>query len=113
MMSHEFTDMPGKSMDDMLMRCKWCMKTPTKAREDGCAIRELETNGSVLLADYNPDGVDYFKGRLCVTCGREIMGHELRRGSGEYWCHANQNQFSDGVLGCTVDIPEGFGSKTN
>lgn len=99
-------DMPNRSIGaiEVLLRCHWCMKTPAKAREDGCPAHELEEMGQILLSEWNPAGVGYFARRLCVTCERPIMGHWLRKGSGEYWCHANQNQFSYGVDGCTKDV---------
>lgn len=112
MLGHDFTDMPGKSTEIgdnphetvMVMRCKWCMRTPANAREDGCPIHELEEVGIILLSMYNPDGVARFEGRACVTCERPIMGHFLRRGRPEYWCYENQLQFSDGITGCVWDV---------
>lgn len=110
MLAHDFQDMPSKNVGEtpllttMTLRCKWCMKTPSKARDTGCPVHELEENGLISLSDYNPDGVEYFKGRTCVTCERPIMDHQLRRGSTEYWCYANQNQFSYGVNNCTTDV---------
>lgn len=112
MMGHDYVEMPTKSTaigDNphetvMLFRCTWCMKTPMKAREDGCPIREFATIGTISLADYNPEGVKHFEGRLCVTCDRPIMDHELRKDSVAYWCFPNQNQFSDGITGCVWDV---------
>jgi hypothetical protein len=117
MLSHDFVDMPGakplgRSAEDMVLRCRFCMHRPADARQDGCPARELEEVGQILLGDWNPDGVEYFKGRTCVTCEMPIMGHWLRRGQGDtYWCHENQNQFSYGVNGCVhelngVTVPE-------
>lgn len=114
MLAHDFVEMPSKSMEIghnphdtvMLLRCTWCMKTPMKAREDGCPIRELETVGTILLSDYNPTGIEYFAGRNCVTCNRPIMEHALRSGSSLYWCHPSQNQFSDGITGCIWDVKD-------
>lgn len=126
MLRHDFIEMPSKSAEighsiheTAMLCCKWCMKTPSKAREDGCCpIRELEVVGTILLSDYNPEGVKHFDGRLCVTCDRPIMGHTLRKGYADYWCYPNQNQFSDGVEGCVfevkgVQVPEEFGLKTD
>jgi len=73
----------------------------------------LLESGPMLLRDFNPRGVLRFAGRKCITCNGEIMDHWLRSGSSEWWCFANQSQFSDGMEGCTVDIPEGFGSTLN
>lgn len=107
MLAHDFIDMPTKAEDGtgMMLRCRFCMKTPSKAREDGCAVHELEEIGQILLSEWNPEGVEYFKGRTCVTCERPIMEHSLRRGQGDrYWCYANQNQFSYGVNGCIYEL---------
>ena len=108
MLAHDFADMPSKTTvadGTLAMRCRFCMRTPAKARQDGCPARELEEAGQILLSDWNPDGVDYFKGRTCVTCERPIMEHWLRRGTGDtYWCYANQLQFSYGVSGCVHDV---------
>lgn len=112
MLGHDFTDMPGKSFEIganphetvMMLRCRWCMRTPAKAREDGCPVHELEEVGTISLAEYNPEGVDYFKGRFCLACDLSIMTHELRHGSNLYWCFSNQNQFSDGITGCVWDV---------
>ena len=104
MLPHDFTDTQG--LDCMLLSCRHCNRTPSKAREDGCAIRELNETGSILLSDYNPDGKVWFAGRLCLTCDRPIMGHWLRRGSTEYWCHENQNVFSEGIRPTAVDPGE-------
>lgn len=107
LLAHDFVDMPTKSEDGtgLLLRCRWCMKTPSKAREDGCAKHELEEAGQIVLSEWNPDGVKYFKGRTCVTCERPIMEHWLRRGQGDtYFCYANQNQFSYGVTGCVHEV---------
>lgn len=112
MLAHDFKDMPCKASSEyptatvMLLRCTWCMKTPAKAREDGCPIHELEEAGTIVLSEYNPEGVEYFKGRTCVTCELPIMGHWLRRGSTQYFCYANQNQISDGVNGCVYDVSD-------
>lgn len=107
MLSHDFIDMPTKATDGtgMMLRCKWCMKTPSKSREDGCTVRELDETGQIILSLWNPEGVEYFKGRTCVTCDRPIMEHSLRKGQGDtYWCYENQNQFSYGVSGCVHDV---------
>lgn len=112
MLGHNFVEMPGKSIvtgDNphetvMLMRCEWCLKTPMKARTDGCPTHELEAIGTILLSDYNPEGVEHFKGRLCVTCEQPIMGHALRKGLQQYWCFPNQNVFSDGITDCVWDV---------
>jgi hypothetical protein len=89
----------------MAMRCRWCLKSPEKARAEGCPAHEFEEIGQIVLSDWNPDGVEYFNGRICVTCERPIMGHWLRRDQGDtYWCYENQNQFSYGVSGCVHDV---------
>lgn len=120
MLGHEYEDMPGRSKEvgdnphetTMLMRCKWCMSTPAKARQDGCHVRERQEMGSIVLREWNPDGMVRFADRLCATCERPIMGHMLRKGSELYWCHANQNQFSDGIAETVWDVPEGFGKDS-
>lgn len=112
MLSHDFTDMPGKGTEIgdnfnetvMMLRCKWCLKRPTKAREDGCPIRELEENGKIILSLFNPEGVAYFHGRVCVTCEGPIMGHFLRRNSPHYWCHETEAKFSEGINNCVFDV---------
>lgn len=110
MLGHDFIDMPGRSTEVgdnphetvLLLRCVWCMKTPTKAREDGCPIHELEEKGLILLSEFNPGGVAYFHARLCVTCNGPIMGHYLRRGSPHYWC--NPDQYSEGINNCVHEV---------
>ena len=110
MLAHDYVDMPGRSTEigdnpsetAMLLRCRFCLKTPRNAREDGCPARELEENGSICLALWNPDGVEYFKGRKCVTCHTDIMGHFLFRGSDQYWCGARM--VSEGIEGCVMDL---------
>lgn len=112
MLAHDFVDMPSKSVNVgdnphetvMLLRCKSCLKSPAKAREDGCPVRELQEVGRIILSEYNPDGVEYFKGRKCVTCDGPIMSHWLRHGNQEYWCFENQNQFSYGINDCIYDV---------
>lgn len=112
MLPHDFIEMPSKATaigdnpfeTTMLLRCKACLKTPAKAREDGCPVRELTDVGQICLSEWNPAGIGYFNGRTCVTCERPIMEHWLRKGSQEYWCHENQNQFSYGVNGCVNDV---------
>ncbi len=111
MLAHDFQDMPSKLVGDtpllttMSKRCRWCLKPPEKARQEGCPVHELEEVGSISLSDYNPGGVDYFVGRTCVTCELPIMGHWLRKGTGDtYWCYANQNQFSYGVSDCVHEL---------
>jgi hypothetical protein len=106
MLGHEYESMPDRQagLVEMLLRCRWCFKTPMKAREDGCPIRELQEVGTILLSDYNPEGVKHFEGRLCVTCDGPIMGHALRRDSAHYWCFPNQNQFSNGITDCVFDV---------
>jgi len=88
----------------MSLRCRWCMKTPSKAREAGCPTHELEEVGSILLSEYNPAGVEYFNGRACVTCAETIMAHRLLRGSDAYWCPMNVGLRSEGVEGCVTDV---------
>lgn len=117
MLGHDFADMPGRSMElgdnphetIMLMRCKWCMKTPTKAREDGCPVHELAENGIIRLDEYNPEGRERFAGRKCVTCGDEIMLHWLIDCADDdlksrYWCDINGNGWSEGITDCTYDV---------
>lgn len=112
MLGHDFIDMPSKSTEIgdnpretiMLLRCKWCMKTPTKAREDGCPIHELEDNGKILLSVFNPEGVPYFHGRMCVTCDGPIMDHMLYKDSPHYWCCDGSDRISDGIAGCVWDV---------
>lgn len=112
MLTHDYQNMPGRSTEvgdnfneeTTILRCKWCMKTPMKAREDGCPIRELQETGTIPLRIYNPDGVEYFKDRTCVTCGKEIMGHLLKRNSDAYWCDAWLEQASEGITGCKFDV---------
>lgn len=119
MLGHEFQETPGHSTEvgdnfretAMFLRCKWCTRTPAKAREDGCAIHELETNGVIRLDEFNPDGVAYFKGRNCVTCGQSIMGHWLINHAdadlrGRYWCDMNGNGWSDGITDCVWDVKD-------
>lgn len=112
MLGHDFQDMPGKGTEVgdnfnetvMLLRCKWCMKTPMKAREDGCPIHELEETGYILLSVFNPEGVFHFHGRKCLTCGSPIMGHILRKGSPHYWCNEAVAQVCEGIDNCTFDV---------
>jgi hypothetical protein len=117
MLEHEFVDMPGRSteigdnpyVNTMLLRCKWCMKSPTKAREDGCAKRELEQMGSIVLSLFNPDAIERFGNRICVTCNSPIMSHYMKRGSSYYWCNLQEPLYSLGMSQTEWDIPEGFG----
>ena len=69
-------------------------------------MRTLATVGHIPLSEYNPEGVEYFAGRLCMTCDRPIMTHELRKDSTLYWCYREQNQFSDGITGCVFDVAD-------
>ena len=119
MMAHEYEDMPGRSLEiganphenTMLLRCKWCMKTPAKAREDGCAKRELDIVGKIRLSLFNPEGMGRFSGRICVTCNGDIMDHWLRNdGTSNYFCTEDGSQTSDGIKDPIWDIPKGFGS---
>ena len=119
MLGHEYKDMPGRSTEIganpretvMMLRCTWCLKAPTKAREDGCPVHELDTVGSIVLSEYNPDGIERFGNRLCVTCERPIMGHFIRRNLPHYWCYENQNMISDGMNETTWDIPTDLQTK--
>ncbi len=115
MLSHDFQDMPSRDGSDategltegltsMVLRCRHCFKTPAKAREDGCAARELAENGIILLSLFNPGGVVHFHGRNCVTCDGPIMGHFLRRNSNHYWCTEGGPQVSEGVTDCQFDV---------
>ena len=123
MLEHDFQEMPGKSMavgDNphetvMILKCKFCLKTPSKARQDGCPMHELEEKGWIALSDFNPGGVEYFKGRKCVTCGDEIMTHWLKRGSDVYWCDGVME--CGGITDCTfetngIEAPQDNVSKT-
>lgn len=113
MLNHEFKEMPGRSTEIgdnphetvMLLRCKWCHKTPTKAREDGCPVRELEERGYIVLSQFNPAGVGYFNGRTCVTCDGPIMDHHLMKGSQDYWCvGAMMGHICEGISDCVYDV---------
>lgn len=112
MQAHDYKDMPGRSTEIgdnpnetvMMLRCTWCLKTPTKAREDGCPVHELEEAGKILLSYYNPDGVAYFHGRVCITCEEPIMGHWLRKGSSSYWCKEVDGGVCEGVSDCVYDV---------
>jgi hypothetical protein len=112
MLWHEFIEMPAKSVGEtplltsMEQRCKWCMKSLEKARQDGCPIHEMEVKGSIILYEFNPEGLVRFQNRLCLTCEREIMKHWLRKGSSLYWCYANQNMFSEGIDKCVYDVKD-------
>ena len=105
MLAHDYTDMPGQ-LEDLILRCKWCMKTPTKAREDGCPVRMIKTEGRIRLFEWNPEGVAYFKDRKCVTCENPIMWHFLYDGSDNYWCPGWGNQISEGIDDCVYDIKD-------
>lgn len=100
----DFVNMPSKGGEDMLLRCRFCLKTPAKARPDGCPARQLEEDGQILLGDWNPRGTEYFKDRFCVTCERPIMSHWLRKGSDAYWCDHACSQESAGVNDCVTDV---------
>lgn len=121
LLPHDYVDMPGRSTEIgdnphetiMLLRCRWCLQTPTKARADGCPTHELQENGSILLSVFNPDGVQRFGNRLCITCERPIMEHSLRKDSQLYWCHANQNQWSDGLDKTEWDVPTDMQKRLN
>lgn len=106
MLGHDFKDMPSATTGEPenIMRCTWCKKTPSKAREDGCPVHEVEEKGSILLSVYNPEGVAYFHGRVCVTCEGPIMGHYLRRGSPHYWCYDGKDTFCEGINNCVFDV---------
>lgn len=121
MMAHDYQSMPGKDIAGdnprdtvMLMRCKWCNKTPIKAREDGCPVHELARVGWITLAHWNPDGMERFAGRKCVTCYGDIMAHWLRETDdpvmkATYWCTREGQQVSLGIEDAQWDVPEGFG----
>lgn len=117
MKPHEFVDMPGCSTElgdkpletTMLLRCKWCLKTPTKAREDACPIHELEAIGYIRLDAFNPSAIERFMGRKCVTCNEEIMTHWLINSpnpelKGYYWCDKEGKQPSEGITDCVYDL---------
>ena len=114
MLAHEFKESQDHSTNvgdnprevKLLLRCMFCNRTPSKAPVDGCAIREVEERGSVLLSDFNPDGKIRFAGRRCATCEQPIMGHRLRKGLPYYWCFDNQLMWSDGLKPVAVDEKE-------
>lgn len=108
MLVHDYVDMPGQ-LGDQVLRCKWCMKTPSKAREDGCPMRELQEVGHITLKQFNPGGVERFKNRTCVTCSGQIMEHWLLWDGNpamrdKYWCTVEGDQFSEGVNDCKHDV---------
>ncbi len=114
--AHDYQEMPGRNVQGenphenvMILRCKWCMNTPTKARQDGCHVRELAETGSMMLRVYNPDGIGRFAGRPCVTCNEPIMSHWLRSGSNSYWCKREGGTASEGIADGTWDVPEEMG----
>lgn len=112
MLQHDYKEMPGRSTavgnnpheTVMILKCSWCLKTPSKARQDGCPIHELEEKGVIVLSEFNPGGVAYFHGRICLTCNGPIMGHFLRKGSPYYWCDEKSAQFSEGIDNCVYDV---------
>lgn len=110
LLAHDYQDMPSRdvhteSENVMILRCKWCMNTPTRARKDGCPIRELMEAGSIILRVYNPDGIGRFAGRPCITCKEPIMSHWLRYGSNDYWCQREGGIISEGIADGTWDVP--------
>lgn len=112
MLGHDYKEMPGRSTEIganphetvMILKCSWCLKTPSKARQDGCPIHELEEKGIIVLSEFNPGGVAYFHRRVCVTCNDPIMGHFLRKGSPHYWCDEKSAQVSEGIDNCIYDV---------
>ena len=113
MLGHDFVDAPGRKMDIgdnpfetvMMLRCKWCRYTPSKARAGGCPMHELEIVGHVRLDAWNPDGIGRFTGRSCVTCNMPIMEHWLRNdGTMNYFCTEYGCQTSDGITDCIWDV---------
>lgn len=119
MLSHDFIEAPGRRLEIgfnphetvMMLRCQWCNNAPSKAREDGCAMHELEANGKIRLDVFNPDGMERFDKRMCVTCQMPIMQHWLRPESREYWCNDEWTQSSGGIEHTEWEIPEGFEAK--
>lgn len=103
MLGHNFENMPGR-LEETILRCTWCKKPPTKAREDGCPIHELEENGKILLSVFNPEGIPHFHGRFCLTCNGPIMGHYLRRNSPHYWCSEDKLKYSEGINDCVWEV---------
>lgn len=117
MLGHRFEDRPGKLEDGMvvatmMLRCVYCAKTPSKAREDGCAAHELEDIGHILLSEFNPEGIVRFADRVCVSCHLPIMGHWLRRGLREYFCNRLGEHTSDGITDCMWDVPDNLGVQS-
>lgn len=102
--STEIGDNPRETT--MLLRCKWCMKTPKKAREDGCPLHVLVETGKIRLDEWNPEGVAYFNGRTCVTCVQPIMEHWLRFNSADYWCTPEGEGRSEGINDCIYDVSD-------
>ena len=114
---HEYENVPGKSLEIganphetvLQQRCRWCTKKQAAIKTSECMPRKLQEVGRLVLSEYNPEGMERFAGRKCVTCGDEIMGHWLRAGSQDYYCGEGSPQTSDGVTKCVWDVPEGFG----
>lgn len=105
---HDYVDTPVAHEAEMTLRCKWCNRTPSKARQDGCAMHELNNAGELVLSEYNPDGKIRFAGRLCLECNGPIMGHYLRKGSDSYWCSlmGQGDETSSGLVAVPVDQNE-------
>lgn len=59
--------------------------------------RYLTADGPITLAELNPRAVLRFQDRVCETCEQPIMSHFIRRGSDEYWCSRDGDQFSAGL----------------
>ena len=122
MMGHDFIEAPGHKMDIgdnphevvMMLRCKWCNYTPSKSRADGCPMHELAIVGHVRLDAWNPDGIERFAGRKCVTCDAPIMEHWIRNdGTLNYFCTEHGCQTSDGITDCTWNVPEQVYTRTS
>jgi hypothetical protein len=118
-MIHEFVDMPGRSLEMgdnpnenvMMLRCKWCMKTPISVHDNECPMRELEQNGYIVLHKFNPTGAKRFLDRTCITCNKPIMDHYMKKGSINYWCNLHEPLYSLGLSETVWDVPEGFGQE--
>lgn len=119
MNGHDFIEAPGKRVEIgfnphetvMMLRCRWCNNTPSKARTDGCPMHEIAAVGHIVLSEYNPDGLERFANRDCVTCDKPIMDHWLRRDSREYWCPGQGEQSSEGIANTIWDVPDEVRSK--
>ena len=74
----------------------------TTRSSDNTEPQLLTESGPIMLRDFNPKAVLRCQGRVCMTCGNEIMDHWLRHADdpdlrGEYWCTKDGNTFSEGL----------------